>query len=134
MTKNSFGYVSQLVRLQEELVRALMNQYPAGKDLDWLLDFPKKGVIRINTDDWEFTRHGCGMRFIRKTTEPHYIVDMHRVIREPRCIDGWRLLQFLESCGEQIDEQKIAALLRDMVSDGTLFPSENGLFFLPEAQ
>ena len=118
------------VELQCRLVPAFSRLYPNAKDIKWLLDFPKSGYVFVDSDQWRFVRHGTGLRFERITCEPHWVVDIHQCVSEPKVIDEWRLLQFFESCGKCMDKLQVQSLLNDMSSQGYLLGKGGGQYLL----
>lgn len=123
-------YVFLFVELQCQLTLAFVGLYPDVKDLRWLLDFPKSGVVVVDSDQWQFVRHGAGLRFVRLTCEPHMVVDIHKYFGKPKIFDDWRLLQFFESCGKRVDKNQISSLLSEMHSKGYLFEQSSGQYLL----
>lgn len=123
-------YVFVFVELQCQLVLAFMRLYPEAKDFKWLVDFPRRGEMLVNGDQWRFIRHGAGLRFEKITCEPHWVVDVHKNFNEPRIIDEWRILQFFESCGERVDSCQVSLLLSEMCLKGHLVDQGEGQYFL----
>ncbi|MDH1265030.1 hypothetical protein [Pseudomonas sp. GD03944] len=119
-----------LVRLQCRLMLEFSALYPSVKDFKWLLDFPASGEVLVDGRQWWFVKHGAGLRFEKKSCEPHWVVDIHRYVDEPRIIDDWRLLQFFESCGGYVDKNEVLYLLGEMCSKGYLLDQGDGNYFL----
>lgn len=126
-------YVLHLVQLQGQLTDTFKKKFPNANDFDWLVNFPKQGIVIIEAELWEFTKHGRGLRFIRKFPRPNYVVDIHTAFGESSYIDDWRLIQFLESCGKRIEKKDILTFLEGMVSEGVLSVSEDGCGYLLNA-
>jgi len=83
--------------LQERLCDALFDRYPI-EDVNLLLDLPKRGILSVGDDLWEFQRHGVGVCFTNIPAKE--IVDAHVApATQPGGIDSWRLVQYLESRG-----------------------------------
>lgn len=116
------------VKIQCRLVLAFSSLYPSVKNMEWLLDFPKSGYVFVDGEQWRFVRHGAGLRFERIACEPHWVIDIHKCFNEPKIIDSWRLLQFLESCGKCMDDLQVQSLLNDMSSNGYLIDRGDGQY------
>ncbi|WP_373682349.1 hypothetical protein [Pseudomonas sp. NIBRBAC000502773] len=114
--------------LQSQLVLAFAELYPNARDSTWLLDFPKRGDMLVDGEQWQFLRHGAGIRFERVSRKPHWVVDVHKRFDEPKIIDNWRVLHFFESCGVNMDESQVSSLLRELCLKGHLLDQGNGQF------
>lgn len=124
----NMDHVFLFAELQCRLVLAFAKLFPEAKDLKWLLDFPESGKMLVNGDQWRFVRHGAGLRFEKLTCKPHWVVDVHKRFDEPKLIDDWRLVQFFESCGEQMDKSQASSLLIEMCLKGHLLDQGDGQF------
>jgi hypothetical protein len=89
-------------------------------DFEWLLDFPKKGRLVVGGSEWGFEKHGAGLRFTRQNPEPQIVVDAHEYFGDPRIVDGWRLSQFLQSIGCDVDDKRAEVLLQQLYAKGGL--------------
>lgn len=87
----------QFVELQKKLVASFILSHPHVKDMKWLLDFPKRGSIVVNNEQWSFIKHGAGLRFQRTSCNPKLVVDVHAAFDDPEVVDEWRLQQYVES-------------------------------------
>lgn len=90
-------FIHCYVKLQSELISATRAAYPNAKDMKWMLDFPKSGIIEIDDYQWSFIKHGSGLKFIRQKVSPFITVDIHKYFDEPKAFDSWRLVEFLNS-------------------------------------
>ncbi|UNM22267.1 hypothetical protein K0P33_12775 [Pseudomonas sp. ArH3a] len=117
------------VELQCRLFFAFAELHPNAKDLKWLLDFPQSGEMIVDGVQWRFVKHGAGLRFEKTSCEPHWVVDVHKFFGEPKRIDEWRLIKFLESCGKCVDRRKISSLLIEMCAEGHLIDHGSGQYF-----
>lgn len=85
------------VALQERLCGALFHEYPVA-DRVLLTDLPRRGLLRVDSDEWEFVRHGAGVRFFCRLSKE--TVDVHvEPVACPGGVDAWRLILYLESRG-----------------------------------
>ncbi|MDX7987859.1 hypothetical protein FE392_11035 [Xenorhabdus sp. 12] len=112
--------IIDFIKLQEKLSRFFFESYPKVKDFNWLLDFPKRGKIKIGDESWDFVKHGKGIRFTRITPEPTVIVDINNYINNPRVIDVWRLLEYFERDSIEFEKEYIQGVLDKMVDYGEL--------------
>lgn len=119
--------VLEFCNLQHRLVgRFLQDVCP--KDLERFSDVERIGTLRIGSQEWKYTRHGAGILF----EIPGAVVDAHiGLALFPNAIDGWRLLQYLESIGVSSvafdgaavaanDEEGLERLLEKMEHAGIL--------------
>lgn len=114
------NYVKTMVDLQQSLLVEFFNIYPLLKDFDLLLDFPKTGEIKLENTLWSFIKHGKGLKFIRREPKPNIIIDMYINISDPYIVDEWRLRQYLESLGYDLQKYNIRAILNEMVMSEVL--------------
>jgi hypothetical protein len=112
--------IYKFLDIQSKLLLNFYQQYPDAKDIKWLLDFPKAGTVKIDNESWEFFKHGAGLRFVRKVSYPHMVIDVHKCVGEKNFIDVWRIIHFCESVGISVTEEKINSLLSEMCSRGDL--------------
>lgn len=113
--------ILNFVFLQEQLMTEFEKANPDSVDFKYFIDFPRKGKITINSEEWSFLRHGLGFRFIRQNPSPHLIVDSHVYPFEYGVIDDWRIQQFLESIsGELYDKYEIKKNLEELFNEGKL--------------
>lgn len=99
--------IRDYIQLQSSLLGAFNACYPEASDHRWLLDFPKAGSIVVGNDVWVFKKHGAGLKFLRETSEPFLVVDVHQAVDKGHLFDEWRVLQFLESCGHVVSLEKL---------------------------
>lgn len=128
MNNLNVEFVTKFVALQRKLISAYIAINPDAKDFKWLLDFKKKGSVVVDGENWDFAKHGVGLRFVRRSCEPHMIVDVHNHLNEPRIVDAWRLLQFSESNGETVDAKQLSLLLDEMCFAGYLTKTAAGQY------
>ncbi|MCU1789840.1 hypothetical protein CUU54_13425 [Pectobacterium polaris] len=107
--------IISFIRLQEMLMKAFFIAYPGLKDFDFLLDFPKKGTIFVNDNEWGFIKHGKGIKFLISNDQKEAVVDIND-IKNPRLIDIWRLSQYFPLH----HDHEIKGLLDGMVESGIL--------------
>ncbi|SUB83923.1 Uncharacterised protein [Pragia fontium] len=108
------------VRLQKGLMNAFFIAYPIVKDFTWLLDFPKSGNIKLDHDLWSFIKHGKGIKFLKRSSQPEIVVDVSTNINNPNMIDVWRLSQYFLSNLSEVSDSEIKCLLDEMVYSGLL--------------
>ena len=90
--------IQYFVKLQVALIAALKETLGP---CDWalLLDVPSRGKVNIDGADWEFTRHGTGIRFERDGVT----VDANRHLEaEPGIFDVGRLVDYFDSVGDRV--------------------------------
>ncbi|WP_323636938.1 DUF6896 domain-containing protein [Pectobacterium polaris] len=107
--------IISFIRLQEMLMKAFFIAYPGLKDFDFLLDFPKKGTIFVNDNEWGFIKHGKGIKFLMSNDQKEAVVDINN-IKNPKLIDIWRLSQYFPLH----HDHEIKGLLDGMVESGIL--------------
>ncbi|MBC8954069.1 hypothetical protein [Xenorhabdus sp. PB62.4] len=112
--------IIDFIKLQVKLSRTFFETYPAVKDFEWLLDFPKRGSIQIDNELWGFIKHGKGIRFTKTSPLPKIIVDINNHVTNPKLIDVWRLLEYFEKEDLEFSKEYIQDLLEGMVSSGEL--------------
>ncbi|MER0044481.1 hypothetical protein [Pseudomonas sp. MGal98] len=125
--------IRDYIQLQSSLLGAFKVSYPDASDYSWLLDFPKGGSVVVGNDVLVFKKHGAGLKFSRETSEPYLVVDVHQAVDKGYLFDEWRVLQFLESCGQVVSLEKIkseVALLScndgPFIREGTLLSLRGG--------
>ncbi|WP_179038331.1 DUF6896 domain-containing protein [Limnobaculum xujianqingii] len=112
--------IINFITLQKDLVNAFFKTYPTVKDVTWLLDFPKRGNIKLGHDSWKFIKHGKGVMFLRETPKPEIVIDVHTNIDNPKLVDVWRLSTYFSSEFFEADDNEIKQVLSEMVSAGFL--------------
>jgi hypothetical protein len=130
MYKTERNQIHKFIDLQHRLKFAFLEIYPDVKDFKWLLDFPKSGILMLDTEQWRFNMHGTGLRFLRESHEPHIVVDMHQHFIEDKLVDEWRLLQFFSSISVQISEENLKSILKKLCLNGELVERSAGQFFV----
>lgn len=108
--------VVYFIRLQEILIKTFFIAYPGIKDFDFLLDFPKKGTVFVNDEEWSFIKHGKGVRFLIRNDQKERVVDINDNIKKTRIINIWRLSQYFSLS----NNDEIKELLDEMVESGIL--------------
>lgn len=112
--------IINFITLQKDLVNAFFKAHPTVKDVTWLLDFPKRGNIKLGHGSWKFIKHGKGIMFLRETAKPEIVIDVHTDIDNPNLVDVWRLSTYFSSEFFEADDNEIKQVLNEMVSAGFL--------------
>lgn len=107
-------YIEELIKLQNNLLSVFKKVYPEVKDYNLLLDCPRKGELKVNEQEWLFTKHGKGLKFIRKKPLPQIVVNIHSYFSEPDVLDEWRLEQYLESLKISYSKSDISKYLNEL--------------------
>lgn len=107
-------YIEELIKLQNNLLSVFKRVYPEVKDYNLLLDCPRKGELKVNEQEWLFTKHGKGLKFIRKKPLPQIVVNIHSYFSEPDVLDEWRLEQYLESLKISYSKSDISKYLNEL--------------------
>ncbi|MBN3215514.1 hypothetical protein H5A45_05675 [Pectobacterium polaris] len=107
--------IINFINLQDMLMKAFFIAYPSLKDFDFLLDFPKKGTVFINNDEWVFIKHGIGIKFLISNDQKEMVIDINNV-KNPKLIDIWCLSQYFSS----YNDHEIKGVLDGMVESGIL--------------
>ena len=107
-------YIEELIKLQNNLLSVFKKVYPEVKDYHLLLDCPRKGELKVNEQEWLFTKHGKGLKFIRKKPLPQIVVNIHSYFSEPDVLDEWRLEQYLESLKISYSKSDISKYLNEL--------------------
>jgi hypothetical protein len=63
----------------------------------------------MNGENWDFVKHGVGLRFTRSNPTPHLVIDIYKCFDDPRIVDEYRLAQYLQSTGENLSELEAVA-------------------------
>ncbi|AOR65480.1 DUF6896 domain-containing protein [Pectobacterium wasabiae] len=113
ITKNEILY---FITLQDKLIKAFFIAYPDIRDFELLLDFPKKGHVLVNGDEWRFIKHGRGIKFLIEDLQSVRVVDVNSDIKNTKLIDTWRLSQYFSLC----NDCEVKTLLDEMVISGVL--------------
>ncbi|TBW56061.1 hypothetical protein EZI54_10495 [Marinobacter halodurans] len=95
---NLIKQIHDFLVLQSSLLVAFFRAYPDCRDLKFLLDFPRSGLIAVGDDEWHFFKHGSGLLFIRK--KDGLEVDVRRAVGDYEIFDLNRIEQFLETSGQ----------------------------------
>ncbi|MCX8619151.1 hypothetical protein J3U42_12205 [Gilliamella sp. B2923] len=107
-------YIEELIKLQNNLLSVFKRVYPEVKDYNLLLDCPRKGELKVNEQEWLFTKHGKGLKFIRKKPLSQIVVNIHSYFSEPDVLDEWRLEQYLESLKISYSKSDISKYLNEL--------------------
>lgn len=107
-------YIEELIKLQNNLLSVFKRVYPEAKDYNLLLDCPRKGELKVNEQEWLFTKHGKGLKFIRKKPLPQIVVNIHSYFSESDVLDEWRLEQYLESLKISYSKSVISKYLNEL--------------------
>jgi len=126
-SRNAASVVLEFCDLQCRLVERFLEDVRPN-DVERFSDIERTGTLRVGSKEWNYTRHGAGILF----EIPGTTVDAHvGLALFPSAIDGWRLLQYLESIGvdnltfegESVatdDEKALECLLERMAQVGIL--------------
>lgn len=118
------------VAAQHILIKTLKNTYVCHAPL--FEDVPKRGLLSVNDELWEFQKHGSGVSFTEVATKKS--IDAHtEMISYPEGFDAWRLVQYFESIHVNFvdyksnlfnvtQERNLANLLECLCQDGLLIP------------
>lgn len=130
MIDSSQGAANVVLRycdLQRQVVEQFLKEF-RPKDLERFADVERQGVLRVKDETWQYTRHGAGVLFQSRGV----VIDAHvGMVVFPDAIDGWRLMQYLESAGIATlsfegkggatdNEKALEQLLAEMVKTGLL--------------
>lgn len=107
-------YIKEMIQLQNNIMVVFKRVYPEVKDYNLLLDCPRKGELDVHGQEWLFTKHGKGLKFIRKKPLPQIVVDMHNYFSESDVLDEWRLEQYLESLNVSYSKSDISRCLNEL--------------------
>ncbi|WP_343575827.1 hypothetical protein [Pseudomonas sp.] len=121
--------VAKYVHIQESIVCEFTRLYPAVNDSKWMLGVPAKGLINVGGESWRFIKHGAGVRFFLEGGTERLIIDVHRLFGVSNFIDWWRLAQFFESCGVNMDKDEIILGLQGMNSSGSVSEYDGGYIY-----
>lgn len=126
-SRDAVPVVLEFCDLQRRLVERFLEDVHSN-DLERFSDIQRTGTLRVGAQQWSYTRHGAGVSF----EMPGTTVDAHvGLALFPDAVDGWRLLQYIESigvatltfAGELIaadDEKSLERLLERMEQAGIL--------------
>jgi hypothetical protein len=117
--------IYQFVEYQTQLLGKLRSDFPESKDDKFLLDFPKFGTIEVNGVNWEFKRHGVGIRFDKCTNG---IVDIETKIDSPSFFNASRLSEYARSTGGRATEKEMQLELESLAHEGAIESMSNGYF------
>jgi len=107
--------LKEFTLVQEKLCAALFKKY--GLPDKYLTNIPPTGLIKLDSEVWEFKKHGVGVYFERLSDR--LVVDVHRHIGScPACVDPWRLVQYLES--KNIGRLNVGSRVFDAGDEGAL--------------
>ncbi len=106
--------------LQTPIQRAFLDANRAARDWTYLTDLPRSGTVPAAGRVWHFRRHGLGCRF----ESGGIVVDMHRHVSTPGCIDAHRLVEYVCSLQDISDASGLHAdierLLTEAEADGLI--------------
>lgn len=121
--------IREYAAIQRRLCGALFATF-AVRDMHFLTDLPKHGVLRVGDELWEFRRHGTGVSFTQAGSK--IVVDAHAgMVAYAGGVDACRLVQYFESLGVKTlvhgharfctaEENSVNNLLRVLCDDGVL--------------
>lgn len=107
-------YIKEMIQLQNSIMTVFKRDYPEVEDYNLLLDCPRKGELDVNGQEWLFTKHGKGLKFIRKKPLPELVVNIHNYFSEPDVLDEWRLEKYLESLSMSYSKSDISKCLNEL--------------------
>ncbi|WP_411753107.1 DUF6896 domain-containing protein [Serratia sp. (in: enterobacteria)] len=108
-------------KLQAELLNAFFEKYNDVNDFEKLMDFPRRGDISLSDGShWLFTKHGFGIRFKRVSPKPNTCVDVHTHVKKHNLITLWRLSSYFSSLGNEVSDEDIESLVKDMELQGII--------------
>jgi hypothetical protein len=118
--------LKEFTLVQQKLCAALFQKH--GLADKYLTNIPPSGLVKLDSEVWDFKKHGVGVCFERLSDR--LVIDVHRYIEScPACVDPWRLVQYLESknirqlnVGSRVfdaeDEEALNALLEELSRAG----------------
>lgn len=107
-------YIKEMIQLQNNIMVVFKRLYPEVKDYNLLLNCPRKGKLAVHGQEWLFTKHGKGLKFIRMKPLPQIVVDMHNYFSESDMLDEWRLVQYLDSLNVSYSKNDISQCLYEL--------------------
>lgn len=108
-------------KLQAELLSAFFKKHNDVIDFEKLRDFPRRGDISLNDGShWSFKKHGFGIRFERVSPKPNTCIDVHTHVKKHNLITSWRLSSYFSSLGNDVSDEDIEALVKDLESQGVI--------------
>ena len=129
MRAGFFELVVRYVCIQESIVDGFIRSYPSASDSKWMIGVPGKGLIKIGDGSWRFKKHGAGVRFFLEDGGERLIIDVHRLFGVSNFIEWWRLAQFFESCGVEMDKGEIILGLREINKSGSIREYDGGYIY-----
>jgi hypothetical protein len=79
-----YELISEFICLQSQLIDIFYQSFPDIKDLEYLLDCPRKGEIEILGEKWNFQRHGIGICFTGQISGK--VIDVHQgIFTDKKC-------------------------------------------------
>ena len=109
-----------VVFLQRNLINRYIELNPEAIENQWLIGIGRKKDFYMGQELWRAEVHGAGLMFTRLDPGPHLVVDMHKKINDPDRLDAWRIQQFVESMGKEINFQEAELHLKKLVKLGIL--------------
>lgn len=108
-------------KLQAELLNAFFKKHNDVNDFERLMDFPRRGDIPLSDGShWSFIKHGFGIRFEKISPKPNTCIDVHTHVKNHNLITLWRLSSYFSSLGNDVSDEDIETLVKDMESRGII--------------
>jgi hypothetical protein len=90
--------IKDFLDLQEPIVLKFQAEYSQIKNWDYMIGCPGKGTLCALGKNWNFCKHGSGVRF--KSENEHLVIDVPIwKLDKPRSFDILRLSEYFESIG-----------------------------------
>lgn len=109
----------EFISLQTALIDEVHKRYKEALIGGNFYLLPRSGVLTVGNYRWRFQKHGLGIRFTCIDGGGE-VVDAHVDVSSGEVIDGWRIAQFLESRGFDLEEGAVNKILEAKALTGTL--------------
>lgn len=108
------------VEQQFSLINELRKTYPELGNDKFLFSLPKQGGLTVSEEYWDYTKHGAGIRFIRRRPLPNIVIDAHEKLDRATHFDSYRISEYVESNGISASQNDVRAVLIAMAISGKL--------------
>lgn len=131
MSKKLLAELHDFCRSQKALLKRWRSHCGGSRDLELLLDFPKRSRFEMNGTQWEAVKHGIGVMFCGDGV----VVDVPHAVARPDVFESDRFFDYLRSknlndlVGESSDQrERLAEVLREWSDRGLIErqPDERG--------
>jgi hypothetical protein len=96
MTPTTYDLIDRYVTIQSRLVALLKDELGAERDWKYLTDVPKSGRLILDSETWQFKKHGTGVEF--RSDDDGTVVNAHAFLDEGGDLfDAGRLIEYLFS-------------------------------------